>query len=81
MVRVWNELHEEVVAAGTVTMFKRHVDKYTNRKGLKGYWPGADRRGSYGLQSTFKPSQFGPTRDNIYTHGIEILQKRFSLRL
>ncbi|XP_048463092.1 prostatic acid phosphatase-like isoform X1 [Rhincodon typus] len=34
-----------------------------------------------GLQSTFKPSQFGPNRDNIYTHGIEILQKRFSLRL
>eukprot|EP00061_Rhincodon_typus_P013522 g39934.t1 len=34
---VWNEIPEEVVDAGAVTMFKRHLDKYVNQKCLEGY--------------------------------------------
>eukprot|EP00061_Rhincodon_typus_P003957 g21396.t1 len=34
-----------------------------------------------GLQSTFRPSQFGPNCDDRYIQNIEILQKCFSLRL
>eukprot|EP00061_Rhincodon_typus_P002662 g18147.t1 len=33
------------------------------------------------LQSTFRPSQFGPVHDKLYINNIQILQKRFSLRL
>lgn len=34
---MWNELPDEMVGAGTVTvtMFKRDLDKYTNSKGLE----------------------------------------------
>eukprot|EP00061_Rhincodon_typus_P009670 g33334.t1 len=38
-----NELPEEVVDVGTVTMFKKHLDKYMNMKGLEGYRPLAGR--------------------------------------
>eukprot|EP00061_Rhincodon_typus_P008706 g31562.t1 len=38
-----NELPEEVVDAGTITMFKRHLDGYMNRKGSEGYGLEADR--------------------------------------
>ena len=36
---MWDELLEEVVEAGTLTTFKRHLDRYMDRKGLEGYGP------------------------------------------
>eukprot|EP00061_Rhincodon_typus_P000310 g11264.t1 len=36
VVHVWNELPEEIVEAGTITTFKRHVDGYMKRKNLEG---------------------------------------------
>eukprot|EP00061_Rhincodon_typus_P011347 g36286.t1 len=42
VVRVWNELPEEVVEAGAVTAFKRHLDRYMDRKDLEGYGPNAE---------------------------------------
>eukprot|EP00061_Rhincodon_typus_P009951 g33847.t1 len=43
VVRIWNELPEEVVEAGTITTFNRHLDEYMNRKGLEGYGPNAGK--------------------------------------
>ena len=40
-----NELPEVVVEAGTITTFKRHLDRYMDRKGLEGYGPNAGKRG------------------------------------
>lgn len=37
----WNQLPEEVVEAGTITTFKRYLDKYMDRKGLDGLGPNA----------------------------------------
>lgn len=34
---IWNELPEEVVEVGTIITFKRHLDRYTDRKGLERY--------------------------------------------
>lgn len=45
MVHMWNELLEEVVEAGTLTTFKRHLDRYLDRKGLEGYGPNAGKWG------------------------------------
>eukprot|EP00061_Rhincodon_typus_P009750 g33492.t1 len=42
VVRMWIEPPtEEVVDVSTITMFKRHLDNYMNRKGLEEYGPGA----------------------------------------
>lgn len=38
-----NKLPEEVEQVGTVTILKRHLDKYLNRNDLKRYSPGADQ--------------------------------------
>ncbi|XP_048378988.1 ankyrin repeat domain-containing protein 39 isoform X3 [Stegostoma tigrinum] len=37
VIRVWNELPGEVVEAGTITTFKRHLDGYVRKKGLAGW--------------------------------------------
>ena len=37
MVNAWNALPEEVVEADSMTMFKRHLDRYMNRQGIGGY--------------------------------------------
>lgn len=34
---------EEVVEAGTITTFKRHWDRYVDRKALEGYRPNVGR--------------------------------------
>lgn len=39
MVGVWYELPEEVVEAGTITMFMKHLDRYMDRAGLEGDGP------------------------------------------
>eukprot|EP00061_Rhincodon_typus_P009187 g32475.t1 len=41
VVHVWNELPDEMVDADKVATFKRHLDKYLNRKCLEGYGPNA----------------------------------------
>ena len=33
------ELPEEVVEAGTITIFKRHLDRYMDREGVEGFGP------------------------------------------
>ena len=45
VVRVWDELPEEVVEAGTITTFKRHLDRYMDGKGLEGSGPNAGKWG------------------------------------
>lgn len=35
----WNEPPKEVVEAGTIVPFKRHLDRYVCRKDLEGYGP------------------------------------------
>eukprot|EP00061_Rhincodon_typus_P011839 g37154.t1 len=37
VVSAWHALPEEVVEANAITAFKKHLDKYTNRKGIEGY--------------------------------------------
>ena len=39
VVNAWNALPEEVVEADSITTFKRHLDRYTNRQGREGYGP------------------------------------------
>ena len=39
VVRVWNELSEKMVEAGSIATFKKHLDKYMDGKGLEGYGP------------------------------------------
>eukprot|EP00061_Rhincodon_typus_P015152 g42672.t1 len=34
---MWKELPEDIVEAGTIPEFKRHLDGYMNREGLEGY--------------------------------------------
>lgn len=36
---VGNGLHEEVLGPDTVTMFKRLLDRYWDRKSVEGYMP------------------------------------------
>jgi len=43
--REWNEFPEEMVEAGTMTTFKRHLDRYMDRKDLGGYGPNAGKWG------------------------------------
>lgn len=38
VVGVWNEVPEEVEVADTTTVFKRHLDRYMDRKILEWYW-------------------------------------------
>eukprot|EP00061_Rhincodon_typus_P004003 g21528.t1 len=40
---VWNELPEEVVEAGTLITFERHLDGHMKRKDLEGYGPNAGK--------------------------------------
>eukprot|EP00061_Rhincodon_typus_P008438 g31039.t1 len=43
VVNPWNVLPEEVVEAGTIAAFTKHLDKYMNRKGMEEYgscWTG-----------------------------------------
>ena len=44
MVGVWNVLPEDVVEAGTLETFKRHLVGYINREGIKGYGSRKGRR-------------------------------------
>eukprot|EP00061_Rhincodon_typus_P012864 g38873.t1 len=43
MVCAQHELPEEMVEAGPITAFKRHLDGYMNGKGLEGYAPNAGK--------------------------------------
>ena len=36
---VWNELPEAVVKAGTILLFKKHLDSYSGKIGIEGYGP------------------------------------------
>ena len=47
--RVWNEMPEEVVEGGTMTTFKRHLDRYMDGKGLEGYGPNAGKWDEFNL--------------------------------
>lgn len=40
---LWNKLSEEVVDAGGIATFKKHLGKYMDRTGLEGYGPNAGR--------------------------------------
>lgn len=42
MVGVWNQL-QEVVEVGVIAMFKKHLVRYMDKKGLEGYGPNVDR--------------------------------------
>jgi len=44
VVAVWKALPEEVVEAGTLATFKRHLDGYMNREGIEGYGLSKGRR-------------------------------------
>ena len=44
VVGAWNTLPEEVVEAGILATFKRHLDGYMNREGIEGYGPSKGRR-------------------------------------
>lgn len=37
MVHIWNELLEEAMEAATIMTFKRHMDRYMDRKSLEDY--------------------------------------------
>ena len=37
MMNAWNALPEEVEEADSITMFKRHLDRYMNRQGIERY--------------------------------------------
>jgi len=39
VVRLWNELSEKVGEADSIATFKKHLDNYTDGKGLEGYGP------------------------------------------
>lgn len=43
MVGIHNKLPDKVVETNTITIFKKYLDRYTNRKGLKEYTPNTDR--------------------------------------
>lgn len=36
---MWDELSEEVIEEGTITILKRHLDRYMHENGLEGYGP------------------------------------------
>ena len=38
---VWNKLPEEVVEAGTILSFKKHLDSYMGKMAIEGYGPNA----------------------------------------
>ena len=40
VVSVWNKL-PEVVEAGTILSFKKHLDSYMDKMGIEGYGPNA----------------------------------------
>ena len=44
MVNAWNALLEEVVEAGTLTIFRVHLDGYMNRDRIKEYGLSKGRR-------------------------------------
>lgn len=39
VVNVWNEMPDQVMEVNTVTMFKRHLHRYLDRKGAERFWP------------------------------------------
>jgi len=46
VVRVWNELPEEVVEAGTITTFQRHLDWYMDGERFRGIWAQTQAKGT-----------------------------------
>lgn len=42
-VHPWNTLLKKLVEAGMIMIFKRHSDRYIDRKHLEEYGPGADK--------------------------------------
>lgn len=36
---IWDKLPEEVVKVGLITVLKRHLDGYMDKKGLEGFEP------------------------------------------
>lgn len=43
VVGTWNEQTEEAVEADAITMFKRHLGRYMNSRGLRLYGPNAGK--------------------------------------
>lgn len=62
-----NKVPEDMVDAGTIATFKRRLNRYTERKGLKGYGPNANGQAWLSWAKGSVSVLYGSMSPNLFT--------------